>query len=118
MAYMVEKLIERDELLDTPYLRRIREESREEGLKEGREEGLKEGRESGLEEGRLQGIQDAILETITIQFNPVAVEYRQLERQLKSLTQQEQLQQALMAAIQAETMTTFTTRLAEIVPAK
>ena len=79
---------------------------------------MKEGREEGLEEGRLEGIRETILDTITIRFNPSAVEYRQVERQVRSLAQQEQLQQVLAAVIQAETMAVFTTRLAEIVPAK
>jgi predicted transposase YdaD len=115
---MVEKLIEKDELLDTPYLHRIREEGREEGLKEGTEAGRVQGKEEGLELGRLEGLREAIRDTITIQFNPSVIEYRQVDRQLKDLTQQEQLQQVLAAAIQAETMAAFTTRLAEIVPAK
>jgi hypothetical protein len=87
-------------------------------LKKGTEAGRIQGKEEGLELGRLEGLREAIRDTVTIRFNPPAAEYRQVERQLGGMAQQEQLQQALAAAIQAETMAAFATRLAEIVPAK
>jgi flagellar biosynthesis/type III secretory pathway protein FliH len=56
---MTEQLVEREEdiLIDSPYLRRIREQSLEEGIAKGREEGLERGREEGLEQGLGQGIE-------------------------------------------------------------
>jgi flagellar biosynthesis/type III secretory pathway protein FliH len=114
---MVEKLIEvEDELLDTPYLRRIREQAREEGLVEGKEEGLTEGLLKGKEEGLVTGLRQAILETITLRFDPVASIYRQASHRLDQLMDREQLQQALAAAVQAEDMAAFTARLDEIAP--
>ncbi len=40
---MLERLIERDDLLNTPLMRRLRTQGREDGLKEGLEEGLEKG---------------------------------------------------------------------------
>jgi predicted transposase YdaD len=57
MIEMVEKLIDEEGLLlDTPYLRRIREEGWEEGREEGREEGLQEGRQEGISEAFRQNM--------------------------------------------------------------
>jgi hypothetical protein len=97
---MVEGMIDTtDELLNTPYLRRIRHQGHEEGLAEGKELGL------------LEGLREAILEAVTIRFNPPAVEYRQVIRSLAQLTRREQLQHLLTAALQAEDMAEFATQL-------
>ncbi|MBK6561950.1 hypothetical protein [Candidatus Amarobacter glycogenicus] len=50
MLKMIERMID-VELLDTPYLRRIRQQSWGEGVHEGRREGVEEGRREGVEEG-------------------------------------------------------------------
>jgi hypothetical protein len=73
---MVERLLEESEtlLLDTPYLRRMREL--------GRELGREEGRELGREEGREEGLREAILEAVVRRFNPPATDYRALQRRL------------------------------------
>ena len=135
---MVEKMLDAaDELLDTPYLRRIRQQAREEGLlegvargkEEGREAGLAEGHEAGLAEGHeaglaeglvegrevglVEGLREAVLEAITVRFDPAASEYRRVSRQLTDLTSREQLQRLLAAAIQAEDMAAFVAQLAE-----
>lgn len=136
---MIEKMIDdvEDPLLDTPYLRRIRQQGREEGwvegITKGREEGLTEGlargKEAGLTEGRetglmeglargkeagvIEGLREAILEAITVRFDPPASEYRQVSQQLANLIQREQLQRLHVAAIQAENMPDFIARLAE-----
>ncbi len=92
-----------DELLNTPYLRRIRHEGHEEGLAVGKELGL------------LEGLREAVLEAITVRFNPPIVEYRQVSRQLTQLTRREQLQNLLTTALQAGTMAEFTAQLQEVV---
>lgn len=128
---MIEKMIDdvEDPLLDTPYLRRIRQQGREEGWQEGitkgkeeglveglakgKEEGLVEGLARGKEAGVIEGLREAILEAITFRFDPPASEYRQVSQQLANLIQREQLQRLHVAAIQAENMPDFIARLAE-----
>jgi predicted transposase YdaD len=57
---MAEKLLEESEslLIDTPYLRRMRELGREEGREEGIQEGVQIGREEGIQLGLEKGVQD------------------------------------------------------------
>ncbi len=84
---MVESLLEESEtlLLDTPYLRRMREKGREEGIQIGREE------------GREEGLREAILEAVVRRFNPPAADYFELQRRLETIHQPERLQQLLLA---------------------
>jgi len=111
---MVEKMLEaEDELLDTPYLRRIREQGRTEGLTEGKELGLTEGIAKGKEEGLVAGLREAILEAIALRFNPLAVEYRQISQQLEAIPGRKRLQQLHAAAIQAEDLAAFVAYLQE-----
>ena len=81
---MVEQLLEASEtlLLDTPYLRRMREK--------------------GVQIGREQGIREAILEAVARRFNPPATDYRELQRRLESIHQPDQLQQVLLALFDAQ----------------
>ena len=127
---MAEKLLEESEslLLDTPYLRRMREkgraEGREEGIQEGvqkgREEGIQEGVQKGREEGREEGVQkgreegreeglravrEAILEAVVRKFDPSLADYRQLEKGLARLHQPDELQEVLLALFEAEEVT-------------
>lgn len=69
VTQMVEKLLEESEtlLIDTPYLRRMREKGREEGLQIGREEGQQIGREEGAQIGREEGLREAILEASALE---------------------------------------------------
>jgi predicted transposase YdaD len=91
---MVERLLEESEnlLLDTPYLRRMREK--------GREEGLQEGVQIGLEKG-LQAVREAILEAVVRKFDPSVAEYRELEKGLARLHQPDRLQEILLALFEA-----------------
>ena len=108
---MVESLLDPSEevLLDTPYLRRIRQQGRAEGLIEGKAEGLAEGKEIGL----VEGLREAILEVITLRFNPLASDYRRISHQLEQITHREVLHQLHTAAIQAGDLTTFMAHLTE-----
>ncbi|MDY7080552.1 MAG: hypothetical protein SXV54_27035 [Chloroflexota bacterium] len=105
---MVEKMLDPTEeaLLDTPYLRRLREQ--------GKEIGLVEGKEIGKEIGLLEGLREAILEAVILHFDPSAMEYRRVNRQLTQLTDPERLRQIHAAAIQAQDMTEFDERLSDI----
>ena len=84
---MVEKMLEESEtlLLDTPYLRRMRELGRQQGREEGREEGRKE------------GLREAILEAVVRKFDPPASDYRQLEQSMAHIHQADMLQTILLA---------------------
>jgi hypothetical protein len=67
-------VIERDLMLDTPFLRRIREEGWAEGLDEGRTEGLAEG---------LAAMRQGVLDALAERFDPPpncrqACEHRQV----------------------------------------
>ena len=135
---MVEKMLEaEEELLDTPYLRRIREQGRAEGLSEGKElgltegaakgkaeglsegkelglvEGIAKGKEEGLEVGLVTGLREAILEAIALRFNPSALDYRQISQQLEVIPGRKRLQQLHAAAIQAEDLAAFVACLQE-----
>jgi len=94
---MVEKLveaIERDLMLDTPFLRRIREEGWTEGLDEGRTEGLAAMRQS-------------VLDVLAERFDPPATRYRRIEAQLETTTDLEQLRALLQVAIRATDVADF-----------
>jgi len=130
---MVEQMLDAAEesLLDTPYLRRIRQQGREEGWLEGiargREEGIAEGmvrgkeegltegivrgKEEGLEVGVLAGLREAILEAIMVRFDPAASEYRRVSRELARFNRREQLQQLLSMVLKVETMSDFVAHL-------
>lgn len=90
VTQMVEKLLEDSEalLLDTPYLRRMRELGRQEGVQIGREEGL-------------QTVRAAILEGAAHKFDPTLSDYRQLQHHLEQIHQLDGLQQILLTLLDA-----------------
>ena len=93
---MVERLIDREELLmDTPFLRRIRAEGREEGRAEARAEGA------------LTARRRSILDVLAVRFDPPVSVYQQIERQLETITDEAQLAQLLAAAVRAESVADF-----------
>ncbi len=96
MVAMVEKLIEREELLlDTPYLRRIRNEGREEGQAQGRTTGA------------LMARRRSILETLAWRFDPPISVYQLVEQHLETLTDEPHLARLLAVAIRADSMAAF-----------
>lgn len=101
---MVEKLIEREELLlDTPYLRRIREE----GRTEGRDEGFAAGRTQGARAAR----QHDILDIIALRLNPPVITYRELEKVITAIEDDGLLEQLFVWAVQADSLEDFQTKL-------
>jgi hypothetical protein len=117
---MVERLIDREELLlDTPFLRRIREKGRQEGRaeaqqearqearQEGRAEGREEGRTIGRVEGALAARRRSILDVLVVRFDPPASVYQKIERQLETIADDTHLAQLLAAAIRAENVADF-----------
>ena len=123
---MVERMIDL-ELLDTPYLRRVRqqswekgvhegrregvEEGRREGVEEGRREGAEEGRREGAEEGRREGVEEglraAVLAAISTRFNPQVRVYQPLEQRLRQIHDVSTLSHLLEIAITANALDEF-----------
>jgi hypothetical protein len=100
---MVEKLIEEEGLLmDTPFMRRLRDQSRQQGWSEGRVEGEQ------LSQRR------AILNVIAWRFNSPILAYQQLEHDLAGITDDETLEGILKAAAQAQTFEEFQNSLNHI----
>ena len=96
MVAMVERMIDREELLlDTPFLRRIREEGRTEGRAEGRAEAA------------LAARRRSILDVLVVRFDPPVSVYQQIERQLATITDEAHLAQLLAAAVRAESVADF-----------
>jgi predicted transposase YdaD len=96
MVAMVERMIDREELLlDTPFLRRIREEGRAEGREEGRTEAALAARRRSL------------LDVLVVRFDPPVSVYQQTERQLATITDEAHLAQLLAAAVRAESVADF-----------
>jgi len=90
---MLDNLIADDELLDTPFLRRIRTKSREEGM--------------------LISRRDAILDVLTLRFEPQLSQFRKIERYLSSLTEMEQLERLLTEAVQSKDVSAFQATMAQ-----
>jgi predicted transposase YdaD len=102
MITMVERLIDREELLlDTPFLHRIREEARAEGRAEARAEGA------------LVARRHSILDVLVVRFDPPVSVYQRIEQQLKTITDEASLTQLLAAAIRAESVADFRATLAQ-----
>ncbi|MBM4464396.1 MAG: hypothetical protein FJ014_02315 [Chloroflexi bacterium] len=102
MAERLMEAIDRDLMLDTPFLRRIREEARAEGRMAGRAEGHVE----GLEEG-LTTLRQSILDVLAARFDPSVTYYRRIEAQLETIADPKQLRSVLQAAIRATDVADF-----------
>ncbi len=107
---MIERMIDM-ELLDTPYLRRIRQESWEKGVGEGRQEGRREGVEEGRREGVEEGLRAAVLAAVTARFNPPVQTYQRLEYRLRQVRDVSVLPRLLEAIIRANTLDEFQSQL-------
>ncbi len=106
----LEQLLEQsDELLDTPYLRKMRRIGWEQGQKVGREEGLEEGRE----EGREEGLRQAVLDGLIRRFNPPASEYRDIALMLERGVPYEALLRIHAALFDTDDFLAFRARLDE-----
>lgn len=103
---MIERMIDM-ELLDTPYLRRIRQESWQKGVDDGRQEGVEEGRREGVEEG----LRAAVLAAITTRFNPPIQTYQRFEQRLRLVHDVSVLPRLLEATIRAGNLDEFQAEL-------
>ncbi len=95
---MTEQLLEtidRDPLLDTPFLRRIRQEGRAEVLAEG-----------------LTALRESVLEALTVRFDPPATHYQRIEAQLGTVNNVSRLRDLLRAALRAANLANFEQALA------
>ena len=114
---MTERLVEAIDhglMMDTPFLRRIREEARV----EGRTVGWAEGQTEGRVEGRVEGLIEAILEVLTTHPDLSVQTYRQLEYQLSTITDPGRLRDLLQAAIRATVVADFEQTLGTSVVSK
>ena len=101
---MIERMIARDNLLlDTPYIRRWRDEWFQDGLEEGREEGF----DKGLKKGSLIARRRSLLEVLASRFEPPFPLYQEIEEGLSSITNERKLKTLLTTAIQSEDLTAF-----------
>ena len=104
MIDMIERMIARDNLiLDTPYIRRWREE----GFKEGREDGREEGHKEGLKEGLVIARRRTLLEVLASRFEPPLPFYQEIEERLSTVTNEMNLKTLLTTAVQSEDLTAF-----------
>jgi predicted transposase YdaD len=93
---MVERLLEDETLLlDTPYLRRIREEGREAG------------REAGREEGLLVARRRSIVDALRLRFAPSAVALEQVTQYMETLTDEAAIERLFVAAIRSASLEEF-----------
>ena len=99
MIAMVERLLEHDALLlDTPYLRRIRDE----------------GREEGREEGALAMRRRDILQALELRFGPQEAVSRPVAEQLERITDEALLERLFAAAIRSGTAAEFQVALENV----
>ena len=99
---MEKRLEDETGLLDTPYLRRIREEGR------------KEGREEARKEGALAVRRRIIVETVTVRFAPSPEVLQQVRQSLEVCCDEEALAQLFTAAICSASMADFQEALAQV----
>ncbi len=115
---MTEKLlqkIDRGLLTDTPYLRRVRQDAREEALAEASEELLTKQAEWSAKQYELQAaahkaqdlMRDSVLDVLAEQFNPPATDYRRVAAQLQQVTNLEVLRALLQKALRAADFAAF-----------
>jgi predicted transposase YdaD len=103
MAEQLMEAADKELMLDTPFLRRIREEGRD----EGRDEGRAEGRAEGQAEGLVKGLVESILEVMTTRLELSVPTYRRLERQISTITDVDRLRELLQAAAQVADVAEF-----------
>ncbi|RKZ44103.1 MAG: hypothetical protein DRR00_28760 [Candidatus Parabeggiatoa sp. nov. 3] len=100
MINMIESMIARDNLLlDTPYIRRWRNE----GFKEGREDG----RQEGFKEGAVMTRRRTLLEVLASRFELPLPVYQEIEERVSTLNNEKKLKTLLTTAVQSEDLTAF-----------
>ncbi|MDM8563978.1 hypothetical protein QUF54_11560, partial [Candidatus Marithioploca araucensis] len=108
MIDMIERMIARDNLLlDTPYIRRWREEGFKDGLEEGFEDGLEKGLKKGRTEGSVSARHRDLLDVLMLRFEPSLPVYHEIEEGLSTITNERNLKTLLTTAVQSEDLTVF-----------
>jgi predicted transposase YdaD len=114
---MTEKLVQRMDrglLMDTPYLRRVRQEAREEVLAEVSEELSAKQHELQTVSQKAQDLmRESVLDVLVEQFNPSVIDYRRVAAQLQKVTALEDLRACLQAALHAADFVAFEQTLQE-----
>jgi hypothetical protein len=97
LVNMIEKLLEEELLVDTPFLRKIREE------------------------GRIQGAlavrHQSILDVLALRFDPSASTFQQIEQVFTSIQSEAGLERIFAAAIRSATLAEFQAALPQVQPA-
>ncbi len=97
---MIERMIAKDNLLlDTPYIRRWRDEGFEEGL----EKGLKTGRTEGSVIARHRDL----LDVLRLRFEHSLPVYHEIEEGLSTITNENKLKTLLTMAVLSSDLTAF-----------
>jgi hypothetical protein len=91
MVTMAERLLEDDTLFDSPFLRRIREE--------------------GREEGSLAARRRSIVEALTLRFAPPAAIVQQVAQYVETLTEEAALERLFTAAVRSASLAEFQTAM-------
>ena len=105
---MIERMIARDNLLlDTPYIRRWREEGFKEGLEEGHEKNLEKGLKKGRTEGAVSARHRDLLDVLMLRFDLSLPVYHDIEEGLSTITNERKLKTLLTTAVQSEDLTAF-----------
>jgi predicted transposase YdaD len=91
-------------LMDTPFLRRVREK--------GRAEGRVEGRTEGRVKGRIEALQKATLDVLATRLKLTVSEYRRIEAHVEAFTDENRLRSLLQTAILAGDVAEFEAALA------
>ncbi len=94
MAEQLVEAIEREPLMNTPFLRRVRKE--------------------GQVEGRAEGMIESILDVLITRLNLSVPTYRRLEHQLTPITDLDRLRELLQTAIRADDIADFEKALGDL----
>lgn len=92
--------------MDTPFLRRLRKEGRDEGMK------------LGIAQGAMLMRRQDILDALILRFDPAASIYRELENLLVAIDDEAELERHFAAAIRTANLADFQAALQPVAPTK
>jgi hypothetical protein len=97
---MTEKLMEKEDIVfDSPYLRRIREEARNEGREKWRAE--------GRVEGNILTLRETILDALALRLDPTLSTYRSVNKMLDTISDEQTLRSLFKQVLEVKTGAEF-----------
>jgi len=111
---LLEAIIRKEAIMESPVLKEIWEEALAEGLTKGMVKGIAEGRLKGLVEGELKGQREAVLNILVARFAPPYPVAKELELRLRAVDSLPILQRLVVEAVQAENLESFQALLDEM----